>query len=103
MANFKTKINKIQFVRRRSGKGTIIAIIIAIVLSMGALTALHLSMNDLKNRTEDLQDKAVHLIAENEELDQNIAQVGSIQGIVQVAEDELGLVQPGAVFYSEEP
>lgn len=103
MANFKIKVNKIQFVRRRSGKGTIIAIIIAIVLSMGALTALHLSMNDLKNRTEDLQDKAVHLIAENEELDQNIAQVGSIQGIVQVAEDELGLVQPGSVFYSEEP
>ena len=103
MANFKKMISKVQFVRRRSGKGTIIVIIIAIVLSMGALMALHLSMNDLKNRTEDLRNKAVHLIAENEKLDENIAQVDSIQGIVQVAEDELGLVQPDAVFYSEEP
>ena len=103
MANFKKMISKVQFVRRRSGKGTIIVIIIAIVLSMGALMALHLSMNDLKNRTEDLRNKAVHLIAENEKLDENIAQVDSIQGIVQVAENELGLVQPGAVFYSEEP
>ena len=103
MADMEKMINKIQFVRRRSGKWTIIVIIIAIVLSMGALTALHLSMNDLKNRTEDLRDQAANLAADNQELDENIAQVDSIQGIVQIAEDELGLVQPDAVFYSEEP
>lgn len=103
MADMGKMINKIQFVRRRSGKWTIIVIIIAIVLSMGALTALHLSMNDLKNRTEDLRDQAANLAADNQELDENIAQVDSIQGIVQIAEDELGLVQPDAVFYSEEP
>ena len=103
MANLREMINRVQFVRRRSGKWTIIVIIIAIVLSMGALTALHLSMNELKNRTEDLRDKAANLAADNQELDENIAQVDSIQGIVQVAEDELGLVQPGAVFYSEAP
>ena len=103
MADMGKMINKIQFVRRRSGKWTIIVIIIAIVLSMGALTALHLSMNDLKNRTEDLRDQAANLAADNQELDENIAQVDSIQGIVQIAEDELGLVQPDAVFYSEAP
>ena len=103
MANFKNMINRIQFVRRRSSKWTVIVIIIASVLSMGALTALHLSMNELKIRTEDLRDKAANLAADNQELDENIAQVDSIQGIVQVAEDELGLVQPGAVFYSEAP
>ena len=103
MANLREMINRVQFVRRRSGKWTIIVIIIAIVLSMGALTALHLSMNELKNRTEDLRDKAANLAADNQELDENIAQVDSIQGIVQVAEDELGLVQPGAVFFSEAP
>lgn len=103
MANFKKMISKVRFVRRRSGKWTIIAIIIAIVLSMGALTALHLSMSQLKNRTEDLRDKAAQLEAENEALQEDIEQVDSIQGIVEIAEKELGLAQPDAVFYGEEP
>ena len=103
MANFKKMISKVRFVRRRSGKWTIIAIIIAIVLSMGALTALHLSMSQLKNRTEDLRDKAAQLEAENEDLQEDIEQVDSIQGIVEIAEKELGLAQPDAVFYGEEP
>lgn len=103
MANFKKMISKVRFVRRHSGKWTIIAIIIAIVLSMGALTALHLSMSQLKNRTEDLRDKAAQLEAENEDLQEDIEQVDSIQGIVEIAEKELGLAQPDAVFYGEEP
>ena len=103
MANPKEYIHKIQFVRRRSGKGTIIAIIIAVVLSMSALTALHLSTNQLKKRTEDLRDKAANLAADNIELLEDMAQVDSIEGIVEIAEKELGLVQPDAVFYSEEP
>ena len=103
MANFKKMLSKVRFVRRRSGKWTIIAIIIAIVLSMGALTALHLSMSQLKNRTEDLRDKAAQLEAENEDLQEDIEQVDSIQGIVEIAEKELGLAQPDAVFYGEEP
>ena len=103
MANFKKMISKVRFVRRRSGKWTIIAIIIAIVLSMGSLTALHLSMSQLKNRTEDLRDKAAQLEAENEDLQEDIEQVDSIQGIVEIAEKELGLAQPDAVFYGEEP
>ena len=106
MANFKKMINRIQFVRRRSSKWTVIVIIIAIVLSMGALAALHLSMIELKNRTDELMDKAAHLEAENDQLQEDIEQVDSIQGIVEIAEEELGLVQPDAVFYiedSEEP
>ena len=70
---------------------------------MGALTALHLSMSQLKNRTEDLRDKAAQLEAENEDLQEDIEQVDSIQGIVEIAEKELELAQPDAVFYGEEP
>ena len=103
MADFKKIISNVQLVRQRSKKLTIIMVVIAIVLSMGALTALHLSMNALKQRTEDLRDKAAHLEAENAELLEDMAQVDSIQGIVEIAEEELGLVQPDAVFYQPEP
>ena len=102
MADFGKIISKIQLVKRPSGKLTIIVVVIAIVLSMGALTALHISMNTLKNRTEDLRDKAAHLEAENAELLDDIENVDSIHGIVEIAEEELGLVQPDAVFYQPE-
>lgn len=102
MADFGNIISKIQLVKRRSGKLTIIAIVIAIVLSMGALTMLHLSIRDIKNRTEDLRDKAAQLEEENAELLEDIDQVDSIHGIVEIAKEELGLVQPDAVFYQPE-
>ena len=103
MADFEKIISRIQLVKKRSGKLTIIVVATAIVLSMGALTALHLSMNELKNRTAELKDKAAHLEAENQELLEDIEQVDSVAGIVEIAEEELGLVQPDAVFYQPEP
>ena len=103
MADWKKRVSKIQLVKTHSGKLTIVMIITAIVLSMGALAILHISTNDIKNRTEDLYGKAAHLEAENAELDEDMAQVDSIHGIVEIAEEELGLVQPDAVFYQTEP
>ena len=102
MADLEKFFSKFRLVKKRSGKLTIIAIVTAIVLSMGALTALHLSMSELKNRTEDLRDKAATLEAENEELQEDIEQADSIKGIVKIAENELGLVQPDSVFYRPE-
>lgn len=103
MAGFEKFISRFQVVKQRSKKLTIIVIAITIVLSMGALTALHLSMSGLKKRTEALYDKAAHLEAENAELLEDMEQVDSIAGIVGIAEEELGLVQPDTVFYSTEP
>lgn len=103
MADLKNIISRIQLEKRSGGKLTIIMIVIAIVLSMGALTFLHLSTAALKNHTKDLQDQAACLEAENAQLQEDIEQVDSIQGIVEIAEEELGLVQPDAVFFVEEP
>jgi len=103
MADLKNIISRIQLEKRSGGKLTIIMIVIAIVLSMGALTFLHLSTAALENRTKDLQDQAACLEAENAQLQEDIDQVDSIEGIVEIAEEELGLVQPDAVFFVEEP
>ena len=103
MADLKKLIGKIRFVKVKSRKLTIIALIVAIVLSMGALTALHISMYSLHSRTEDLRQEAARLEAENEELVQDIDEVDSMHAIVEIAEEELGLVQPDSVFYQAEP
>ena len=102
MADFGNIISKIQLVKVQSRKLTIVVLIIAIALSMGALAALHISMAYLQNRTEDLRQKAALLEADNSELVEDIEQVGSIQAIVEIAENELGLVQPDTVFYKPE-
>ena len=103
MADLSKFFSKFQLVKVRSRKLTVIMLVIAILLSMGALTALHLSMASLKNRTEDLRKEATRLEAENEELLEDIDQVDSIHGIVEIAEEELGLVQPDTVFFQTEP
>ena len=103
MSKFEKFISKFQLVRIRSRKLTVIVLVVAIVLSMGALTALHLSRKQLQNRTDELREQAAHLELENAALQEDIDQVGSIQSIVEIAEKELGLVQPDAVFYEAEP
>ena len=102
MAKLEEFFSKFQLVKKRSRKLTVVMLVIAILFSMGALAALHFSMVSLKNRTEDLRDQALHLEGENAQLQEDIDQVGSIQSIVEIAEKELGLVQPDAIFYQPE-
>lgn len=103
MADLSKFFSKIKLVKVRGRKMTVIALVVAMLLATGALAALHLSMNVLKNKTEDLRQQAALLEGENSALAEDIEQVGSIQAIVEIAEKELGLVPPDAVFYETAP
>lgn len=102
MADLEKFFSKFQLVKKRGKKLTIVMLVVAVLLSVGALTVLHFSIASLKNRTEDLRNQAIYLEGENAQLQEDIDQVGSIQSIVDIAEKELGLVQPDAVFYQPE-
>ena len=103
MSKLEKFFSKFQLVKLRSRKITIIMLIVAIVLTTGALTVLHLFKSQLQNRTDALREEAARLEMENAALQEDIDQVGSIQSIVEIAEKELDLVQPDAVFYQAEP
>lgn len=103
MADFRKTLSRIQLVKETGGKLTVIMVATAIVLSMIALSVLHISTAELKARTDDLSRRAAQLESENEDLQNDIAQVDSIQGIVDIAKEELGLVEPDAVFYQPQP
>ena len=103
MSKLEKFISKFRLVKVRSRKLTVIVLVVAILFATVALTLLHLSIHHLKNRTQDLQEQAAHLEMENAALQEDIDQAGSIQSIVEIAEKELGLVQPDAVFYEAEP
>ena len=103
MAQIKEFISRIRLVYRRTSNLTKIAVAVAIVLCMGTLIALATSSTALLERTEDLREKAGILEEENRELEQKIDELGTVKSIVEIAEEELGLVQPGAVVIETEP
>lgn len=102
MAKIKDFFSRIQFVYQRSRNITKIVVILALVLSTAALITLRLAMNDLKDRTEKLRQYAIVLEQENLDLQEDIAQLGTVRSTVEIAEKELGMVQPGTVIYQSE-
>lgn len=99
MAQLEKIFSRIQLVYRRSQTATKIMVILALVLAMGSLITLRLTMNDLQNKTENLRAEAAALEYENSELEADIAQLGSVQSVVEIAEEELDLVQPGTIIF----
>ena len=102
MEKIRDFFSRFQFVYQRTRNITKIMVILALVLCTGALITLRLATKDLENRTDKLYDRAVVLDQENEELREDINKLGSVQSVVEIAEEELGLVQPGTVIYQSE-
>ena len=103
MAELKKIFSRIRLVYRKSQTATKVMLILVLVLCIGALTVLRISMDKVSADTEDLRSKAAELAAENEELEEDITKLGSVQSVVDIAEDELGMVQPGTIILQPEP
>ena len=103
MATIKEFLSRIRLTYRRTNNVTKIAVAVAIVTCMVTLIVLGVSIQTLKNRTEDLRQKAAVLEEANRELNEKISELGSAKSAVEIAEEELGLVQPGAVVIETEP
>ena len=102
MAKIKEKLKLIKLRLRPSPRSTKIMLIVAILFAMIALIALRMAITDLDNRTEDLRQKAAALEQDNQDLQENIGILGSVQSIIQIARDELGLVDPDTVILGPE-
>ena len=103
MANIKVILSRIRLTYRRTNNVTKIAVAAAIVACMATLTVLGVSIRTLQNRTEDLRQKAGVLEDVNRELNEKISELGTDKSAVEIAEEELGMVQPGAVVIQTEP
>lgn len=103
MADIKEFFSRIRFVYRRTSNFTKLVVTVAILLCISTLIALRLSTVSLQERLEDLRHQAGQLENANEELSEKIDELGSVKSVVEIAEEELGLVQPGAVAIETEP
>ena len=102
MAEIKDFFSRIKLVRQRSSNLSKIVVIVTIVLCMAALGTLRLAMNKIENQTEELRTQAAALEYENSELEQKIQDVGSVQSVHDIAQEELGLVSPDTVVFQPE-
>ena len=97
MVQFKNPFQNIKIVYRRSKPLTKVVVIAAIVLSMAALITLRWTLNDIQKQTQDMKAEAARLEQENAELEDKIDQLGSVQSAMDIAQEELGLVDPDTV------
>ena len=103
MATIKEFLSRIRLTYRRTNNVTKMAVAAALVACMVTLIVLGVSIQTLRSRTEDLRQKAGILEEANRDLNEKISNLGSDKSTVEIAEEELGLVQPGAVVIQTEP
>ena len=102
MAKFENPFRDVKIVYRRSKPLTKVVVIAAIVLSMAALITLGMTMRDIRGELQDMRAEAARLEQENAELEDKIDDLGSVQSAMDIAEEELGLVDPDTVIIKTE-
>ena len=75
-----------------------ITVVVFILFAMAALVALSWVRASILSRTEDLRAEAADLEYENLELTEKIGELGGLQSVQDIAEGELGYVNPDTVL-----
>lgn len=102
MLEFQTPIGKVKVVRRRSRLLTKVVVLAAVLLSVATLLTLLLVIQSTRAQTEALKTEAVQLNRENSRLELYIQELGTIKGIIRIAQEELGLIEPDSVILDPE-
>ena len=102
MAKQKSPFSRIRLVYRRSSTALKCVVLATLVVCSVALVSLSVSLHRTKQKTEELRDQAIELQEENRQLQQSIDLADTVEGIKQIAQDELGLVDPEAEFFYPE-
>lgn len=99
MANRKNPFSRIRLVYRRSSPLLKCVVLVTIVLSTAALLTLSVSIRQTRQQAENLRAQAAQLEEENQQLEQSIAELGTVESIKRIALEELDLVDPDTEFF----
>lgn len=90
---------KIKFRLSKPRAAVLIAIALVIVLSAVALLAVETAIRNTRAETDALAAQAYAQEQTGSRLEQYIQELGTIRGILRIAQEELGLVQPDTVIF----
>jgi cell division protein FtsB len=90
-------LRKIKLVVRPSSAVLKIALVALIVFSMAALISLSWVRQSILAKTEAMRQESAALVQENAELRDKITELGTVQSVQDIAQTELGMVDPNTV------
>ena len=93
---------RIRFIYRRSSPLLKCVVLAAIVLSTAALILLNATIKEYEAKVEKYRQIAAQEEWTKEELQQKLDELGSVNGIIRIAGEKLGLVEPDTIFFKPE-
>ena len=79
-----------------------VAVLVLVALSTVALLTVRSAILDARAQTEAMRTQAQSLEQQNSRLEKTISQLGTVQGIIQIAQQELDMVMPDSVVLEPE-
>lgn len=95
-------LSNFRLVRKPSSRLTKIAVVGVIVLSVAALLALHSAVLNARAERDAYRQLAQELEQENRRLESQIENLGTAEGVEQIAKDELGMANPDDIILEPE-
>lgn len=102
MTKIRKFLSSIRLVYKKTSTLTKIVVSTALVLSMAALLMLRGAIDATRKDTEDLRQQAIALEQERSKLEQYEKEKGTIQEVIRIAMERLGLVEPDSVVIQPE-
>ncbi len=87
-----------KLVLRKSSSLTKTAVLVALVVCVLTLVGLSIATKNAQQDYEALRQQAADLVEENQQISDRIQGLGSVESIIQIAMEELGLVEPDTVI-----
>ena len=98
MKNLMKNLRRVKLVFRKSRPVTKVVALCAVVLSTVALLTLQSAIMASREHTAEMMEQAHKLEQQNQELEQRIDGLDTEEGIRDIAEQDLGLVDPDTVI-----
>ncbi len=98
----RNRLRNTKLVFRRSSRMTKVAVCLAVALSMVALLTLHAATSANRQKTMELKSQAAQLEQSNDQLEQKLGILGTLESAKQMAMEFLGLVDPDTVIIEPE-
>lgn len=101
MANIRNYLSRFQLQYRRTPTLHKVVVAAAVVLSSLTLISLRLVHWEAEENLSDLRHQVAALEQRNEELRQDIDELGTTDSIREIAREELGLVDPDTIIIED--
>ena len=102
MANLAERFQRFRFVRKRTSPVLKVVLLVTILLSTVALITLGIFIKDEQAKADAWRDQAALEQEKNDELNNKLNNLGSLESVQQIAQELLGLINGNGIFFQPE-